>query len=267
MQGEESSDDSDFLAGESSSSEDESVAEGEFDESDIDYESGEDPDKPKRKRKKRGAGGNKGPPRYDPLAPKRPLSEYMLFNQEMNPKIRAEDPTLPITEVSKKVGALWKTIDSETKAKYAEMAANIKAKYEEALSRYIPSEGYDQRGRLIKEDTPAAKKAKKDPSMPKPARSAYAYYAAEMRDSGKFEGTAQEISKKMGAAWKELDEDAKKPWTEKSAKDKKRYKEEIKAWEAKNGKNADADEGSGSSSSSGSGSSSDSSSSSGSDSD
>mmetsp|Transcript_11268 Transcript_11268/g.14700 ORF Transcript_11268/g.14700 Transcript_11268/m.14700 type:complete len:736 (+) Transcript_11268:97-2304(+) len=236
MQGEESSDDSDFLAGDSSSSEDESVDEKDFSEEDLDYESGDgDPDAPKRKRKKKKGGPNKKKPRYDPLAPKRPLSEYMLFNQEMNPKLRAEDPTLPITEVSKKVGKLWKTLDSDSKAKYAEMHEKAKQDYEAALANYIPSVGYDKRGKLIKENEPKTKK-EKDPSKPKPARSAYAYFYAAMREQNKFEGTPQEVTKKIGAAWKEIEDSEKEKYEAKAVEDKKRHKAEMKSWEAKGGK-------------------------------
>jgi hypothetical protein len=70
------------------------------------------------------------------------------------------------------------------------------------------------------------KKKTKDENAPKGAKSSYMYFCEAMRSDLKErepELTFGEVGKKLGNMWKELDEDAKAPWTEKAAQDKERY--------------------------------------------
>merc|ERR1711918_280608 len=62
----------------------------------------------------------------DKNAPKRAMSAFMFFRNDMRPKGRAELGTTDFGPVAKKVSELWQNIDASTKAKYD--AKNEKAK-------------------------------------------------------------------------------------------------------------------------------------------
>lgn len=53
----------------------------------------------------------------DPNAPKRPLSAYFLFANDMRPKIKADNPDFKITEVAAALGELWKKTSDKDKEK------------------------------------------------------------------------------------------------------------------------------------------------------
>jgi len=74
------------------------------------------------------------------------------------------------------------------------------------------------------------KKAKKDKNAPKKPTTAYMFYASEKRTEfqEKYKGiTFGELSKKIAAEWKTLDNDQKKPYADKHAEDKKRYDKQM----------------------------------------
>jgi len=73
----------------------------------------------------------------DPNAPKKPMSAYMFFVNELRPKLKVERPELGILEVSKEAGKLWGSMDAEAKAKYEAMAAEDKQRYERAQANYV----------------------------------------------------------------------------------------------------------------------------------
>ncbi|KAI9342530.1 high mobility group box domain-containing protein, partial [Obelidium mucronatum] len=79
------------------------------------------------------------------------------------------------------------------------------------------------------------KKAKKDPNAPKGASSSFILYSNAMRNRIKEDEPSlsmTDISKKIGALWKEVSADEKKKYEDLAAKDKERYKREMAAWEA-----------------------------------
>ncbi|GAA5862052.1 hypothetical protein JCM8547_001570 [Rhodosporidiobolus lusitaniae] len=85
--------------------------------------------------------------------------------------------------------------------------------------------------------TKATTKAKKDPNAPKRPLSAYMHFSQDQRASVKEENPEVkfgEIGKILGARWKELDEDDKKPYEEKAKADKARYEKEKAAYEEEN---------------------------------
>uniref|UniRef100_A0A1X7TIA7 FACT complex subunit SSRP1 n=2 Tax=Amphimedon queenslandica TaxID=400682 RepID=A0A1X7TIA7_AMPQE len=81
----------------------------------------------KRKQEKGGATGKKEKKKKDPNCPKKPLSSYMLWLQEMRPSLKKKHPELSITEMSKKAGQLWKEL--KDKSKWEEKAKKLKEQY------------------------------------------------------------------------------------------------------------------------------------------
>ena len=83
-------------------------------------------------------------------------------------------------------------------------------------------------------------KAMKDPAKPKRPTSAYLYFceAARPKLMKKMKGKKNkkinlgDIAKQLGAMWKGLSDNDKKPYTEKSQKDKERYLDEMEKYNA-----------------------------------
>ncbi|THG97109.1 hypothetical protein EW026_g4837 [Hermanssonia centrifuga] len=85
------------------------------------------------------------------------------------------------------------------------------------------------------EKTPRGK-AKKDPKAPKRALSAYMFFSQDWRERVKGENPDAgfgEIGKLLGARWKELDDEEKKPYMEQAARDKERAEKEKKDYDNK----------------------------------
>merc|ERR1711988_1365795 len=72
---------------------------------------------------------------------------------------------------------------------------------------------------------------KKNPDAPKRGKSAYILFSIERREIVKEQlgpdAKVQEIMKKVALDWRELPEEEKKPWEEKSVQDKARYDQEL----------------------------------------
>lgn len=49
---------------------------------------------------------------------KKPLTGYMLFAKEMRPVVKEEQPELSFGELGKELGARWRALSDDAKAKY-----------------------------------------------------------------------------------------------------------------------------------------------------
>ncbi|KAF8487189.1 high mobility group box domain-containing protein [Russula ochroleuca] len=78
---------------------------------------------------------------------------------------------------------------------------------------------------------------KKDPKAPKRALSAYMFFSQDWRERIKTENpdaSFGEVGKLLGAKWKELDDEEKKPYIEQAARDKSRAEQEKSEYDNKN---------------------------------
>ena len=50
----------------------------------------------------------------DPKAPKKPLSAYMLWLQEVRPSLKKKYPGFSVAEIAKKAGEKWKTVTDKS---------------------------------------------------------------------------------------------------------------------------------------------------------
>lgn len=79
-------------------------------------------------------------------------------------------------------------------------------------------------------------KKEKDPNAPKKAKTSYMYFCDDRRAALKADNpkaSVGDMSKIMGAEWKELSAEEKKPYEDKAAADKSRYAQEKGAYEEK----------------------------------
>ncbi|KAI0334137.1 hypothetical protein GY45DRAFT_1242924 [Cubamyces sp. BRFM 1775] len=88
-------------------------------------------------------------------------------------------------------------------------------------------------------------RGKKDPKAPKRALSAYMFFSQDWRERIKAENPDAgfgEIGKLLGAKWKELDDEEKKPYLDQALADKARAEQEKSEYD---GKKADSGSGDG----------------------
>ncbi|KAG5852123.1 high mobility group protein B3a [Anguilla rostrata] len=79
--------------------------------------------------------GKKGK-KKDPNAPKRPPSGFFIFCSEHRPKIKAQNPSLGIGEVAKKLGESWNNLPDGNKQPYLIKANKLKDKYKKDMAEY-----------------------------------------------------------------------------------------------------------------------------------
>ena len=109
----------------------------------------------------------------------------------------------------------------DEKAKYEEMAAKDKKRYEKEMESYKPPASSPKAG---------SKKKKKDPNAPKRAMTSFFYFSKEMRPKVKEENpemTFGELGKKIGELFRGLSADEKEKYEELAKKDKERYQREM----------------------------------------
>ncbi|XP_076878505.1 FACT complex subunit SSRP1a [Brachyhypopomus gauderio] len=84
--------------------------------------------KPRKEKKVKDAG-----------APKRPMSAYMLWLNSSRERIKAENPGISVTEISKKAGEMWKQLDKGRREEWEKKAEEAKRQYEKAMKEYKES--------------------------------------------------------------------------------------------------------------------------------
>ncbi len=256
----DSSDDEDFGSGdgESSSSDDDDeglVDENEDDSSDEDSEVDSDLEearqnakKKKEKSKKVSSSSSKkkrplevvssptkkGKKKRDPNAPKKPMTAFMLFSNEMRSKLKEENPDLSFGDLAKLVGQKYKELSSDQMAIYEVKVKKDKERYNNEMANYdAPSDGDDD---VEKRSKGKKKKAKKDPNAPKRAMTAFMCFSNDMRSKIKEENpdlSFGDIAKLVGQKYKELTSDQMAVYESQANKDKERYKKEMTKYNSK----------------------------------
>ena len=148
----------------------------------------------------------------DPKKPKRGRSAYILFGSEMRAKVVADNPEMKNTDIMKKMGELWHELeenDPDEHARYQELAKEDKARYEEEMKDYVPSDEEAGDGKKAGKAGKAGK-AKKDPNAPRGARNAYILYGADNRARIAEENpemSGKEVTAEIAAQWGSLEDD------------------------------------------------------------
>lgn len=85
-----------------------------------------------------GAGGrvSKKKQPKDPNAPKRSLSAFFWFCQDLRQQVKEQHPEYTLGEIAKELGRRWGQMDEATKAQYAARAVKDKARYERDMQTY-----------------------------------------------------------------------------------------------------------------------------------
>lgn len=75
-------------------------------------------------------------------APKQPLTGYVRFLNDRREKIRADNPTLTFSEITKLLGAEWTKLPADEKQRYLDEAEKDKERYSKELESYHQTEAY-----------------------------------------------------------------------------------------------------------------------------
>jgi hypothetical protein len=78
----------------------------------------------------------------DPAAPKRPMTSFFLFGEEERPRVMAELGNISVGEVAKELGRRWAVSDKDRKGRYETIHMEAKARYEEEIKNYQPSQEF-----------------------------------------------------------------------------------------------------------------------------
>lgn len=158
--------------------------------------------------------------RKDPRAPKRSKSAYIFFAIDRREMVKGElGPGARVGDIAKKTSQFWKALDDEERKKWEEVAKSDRERYQEEKAAYTGP-------LLIPGDMSTSRKAKKDPNAPKRPLTAFLYFSQRMRPSIKEqnpEWRIAELSQELGRRWREMDEEARKPYTSHEAEERKKY--------------------------------------------
>mmetsp|Transcript_4423 Transcript_4423/g.9569 ORF Transcript_4423/g.9569 Transcript_4423/m.9569 type:complete len:373 (-) Transcript_4423:201-1319(-) len=175
----------------------------------------------------------------DPNAPKKNMSAYLMYQNTMRESFRTENPGMTFGQLSKFTSAMYKSLTPEEKARWEEAALQDKARYEAEMANYAPPPGFDPTGQLVDPNIgPVSRKYSKkhkDPNAPKRARGSYVFFTLDERPKIVKETPDMkftEMGHVMGERWRALSAEDKKKYEDLANDDKKRFNEEMAAYNA-----------------------------------
>jgi len=153
----------------------------------------------------------------DPTRPKTPLNSYMFFTAANRQKIKDANPELKLTEISVKIGEVWRGLSEKKKKTFETMAKKDKDRYDEEMKNYTPSEEW-----VTEHSKSDSKKTKKRTST------AWELWRKDhkvqiMNDNPEMSPT--EKQEEIRRVWSSLTAEEKEPWQSEAD----RLKEEKKA--------------------------------------
>lgn len=166
------------------------------------------------------------------------MSSYLRFSTEQLPRFKAKHPDAKLSELVKKIAALWRELPDEEKKVYeADSKADWKA-YKEAMDKFkeqlTPSQlvsfEKEVRQKRLKKKALIKRKELILLGKPKRPRSAYNIFVSESFQEAKDE-SAQEKLKTVNQAWKNLSSDEKQVYIQLAKDDRIRYDNEMNSWE------------------------------------
>lgn len=96
-----------------------------------------------------------------PEKPKKPGSSYILFLKEIYARVLKENPNSSKSQIFSRCGELWRSLNTEAKAKYDENFRELQKKYDSDLLNFQESLSEDQK-KALEVLAEAKKKDRKD---------------------------------------------------------------------------------------------------------
>ncbi|XP_061392318.1 transcription factor A, mitochondrial [Musca vetustissima] len=178
-----------------------------------------------------------------PVRPKKPLTPYFRFMNDLRPKILAQSPNLPLIEVVKQVSKKWETADPSLKQRLQEEYKKEQQEYIEKRMKYDSKITDEQRNQIkeLKQEKIEAKERRmmrkriKDLGRPKKPASAFIRFIAKerIRTPQSPKQTFREWHETATKKWASLSQSEKDIYMQESRKEFETYKKEIAVWEEK----------------------------------
>ncbi|CCI45662.1 hypothetical protein ABG067_005126 [Albugo candida] len=162
----------------------------------------------------------------DKNAPKRALSAFMFFSNDIRDQVKKEMPELEFLQISTEIGKRWKQCKPEDRKPYEELAEADKKRYQEEKEDYVPDPSFE---------TTRSIRKKKDPDAPKRALSAYFFFCNEARDALRRENPDMkitDISRLLAEKWRDLPEKKRAKYHKMHEGAKVKYQEQMDVYNA-----------------------------------
>lgn len=168
----------------------------------------------------------------DANAPKKPLSAYFQWANDNRAKVSKKSKDLSVTELTKKLGEMWKNLPTDKKTKYEEKAKKEQATYKSLMACYKLTSDHQQFEKSLREYQimMTLKPFRKDENAPKRALTAYMVFQKEKRPSIVEKNPDAKVTDIMGlcaAAWKALTDKQKEQFQKKSKKLAAQHEKEM----------------------------------------
>lgn len=69
------------------------------------------------------------------------ITGFMAFSNATRSKVKAENPSLSVTDIAKELGARWKALTTEDKEPFEQIARDDKERYKEEMKVYNANKG------------------------------------------------------------------------------------------------------------------------------
>jgi len=179
-----------------------------------------------------------------PSMPKKPLSSYFRYMQEIRPMVERQNPNLKMVEVSKVIAQKYKELPVTRKEALNEAYLVDKKNYLQQFEKFkntpegkeilekMKQEGKEKK---LQKSKTALSKLKTDLGKPVRYPMAYNLFVVDYYKKGGAKGVVTNAAKEVAEKWKNLGEMQKAPYVKKSNELKAQYEKDLAAWEAKQG--------------------------------
>lgn len=160
----------------------------------------------------------------DKAKPKRAMTAYNAFIQEMRKQLKSKSPNREINfiEFSKHCSTKWRNLTGNDKKRYENIAAKDKTRFKKEMKKYKPSVAAIENSK---------RKVGKDPNKPKKALSSFFMFCNQEREkirAANPQWSVGQVAKELGSRWGNCSNKTK--FQKLAEQDKKRYQKEMKTY-------------------------------------
>lgn len=180
------------------------------------------------------------------VKPKKTMTPYMYYITEYQKDTTNRIEGEPFSNIMKKGAEIWNGMEGPAKQKYIDMSEGDRVRHDREVDEFTKTgfftnkEGINSKDVEPKYQIVGGKGGKNVPApdlihKPKKACVAFMFYVKAMSPTLMKENpdckSAADVTKILGKKWGEMDDAAKKPYTDLNQKDKERHERQVKEFE------------------------------------